>query len=64
MRGAGFEPGVDAPTRRALLDVQRQLNVKPDMQFGGVAPASPRRGDLWFDSPSLKLWDGASWVTV
>ena len=62
--GGGFESALDPATRRATLNLRGLLNRKPDIQVGGTQPAEPRTGDLWFDPPSLKLWDGDSWETV
>ena len=60
----GFEPASGPAERRDFFDLRRLLNRKPDIQVGGTQPAEPRTGDLWFDAPSLKIWDGDSWETV
>ena len=32
--------------------------------FGGIPPAYPCRGELWWNGHFLSIWDGAAWMPV
>lgn len=37
-------------------------NFKLANNVATTQPANPTTGDLWYDNPSLKIWNGGSWV--
>lgn len=68
----GFEPGVDAPTRRALYDLRRKISEVTGLRIVGTIPgAGPppynglQPGDIVIDGDGIGWsWDGDSWINI
>jgi hypothetical protein len=68
----GFEPGVDAPTRRALYDLRRRVSLVSGLKIVGTIPGTgppvapgETPGDIIIDGDGNGWsWDGDSWVNI